>query len=271
MTEADAVQRATTPATVESLRTNLAALGIRRGMTLLVHSSLGALGWVNGGPVAVITALEELLGAEGTLVMPTHSADLSDPAQWKNPPVPQVWWDTIRDTMPAFDPDLTPTRKMGRIPETFRKQNGVLRSSHPCSSFAAWGRHALEITANHALEFSLGEESPLARVFDLGGWVLLIGVGHSNNTSLHLAEYRVNFPNMQVITHGAPMMVRGHREWVEYQDMDNDASDFSLIGRQFAADTGLVRSGKIACADVLLMPQRALVDYAVEWMEKNRL
>src|SRR5574341_1309017 len=102
MSEADAVNRAQTPATVGSLKVDLSALGVQREMTLLVHSSLSALGWVNGGPVAVIAALEQVLGDEGTLVMPTHSSDLSDPAQWKNPPVPDVWWDTIRDTMPAF-------------------------------------------------------------------------------------------------------------------------------------------------------------------------
>ena len=63
--------------------------------------------------------------------MPMHSSDLSDPADWHNPPVPDLWWEVIRDTMPAFDPDLTPTCGMGIIPDTFPKQQGVLRSFHP--------------------------------------------------------------------------------------------------------------------------------------------
>src|SRR5437764_7920952 len=116
------------PATVPSLAADFAALGVQPGMVLVVHSSLKSLGFVNGGPVAVILALEQVLGSDGTLVMPTHTADNSEPANWKNPPVPESWWQTIRETMPAYEAALTPTFKMGIIPETFRKQTGVLRS-----------------------------------------------------------------------------------------------------------------------------------------------
>jgi aminoglycoside 3-N-acetyltransferase len=75
------------PATVQSIRDDLSALGVTQGMVLLVHSSLSSLGWVCGGPVAVVLALEAALGPEGTLVMPTHSSDLSEPSYWKAPPV----------------------------------------------------------------------------------------------------------------------------------------------------------------------------------------
>src|SRR5512137_1004372 len=120
MTEADAIARSTRgPVTVSSLKTDLAALGVTPGMVLLVHSSLSALGWVCGGAQAVIQALTELLGPAGTLVMPAHSGGLGDPAQWRNPPVPESWWQTILDEMPPFDPALTPTRSMGVIAETF--------------------------------------------------------------------------------------------------------------------------------------------------------
>jgi aminoglycoside 3-N-acetyltransferase len=88
--------------TIDSLVRDFRDLGIAEGMTLIVHLSLRSLGWVSGGPVAVILALEEVLGQDGTLVMPAHTTDLSDPSQWKNPPVPNAWWQTIRETMPAF-------------------------------------------------------------------------------------------------------------------------------------------------------------------------
>jgi len=170
------------PVTPDKLKADLTALGISPGMTLLVHSSLRALGWVVGGAETVVLALEDLLGPDGTLVMPTHTNHLSDPANWSNPPVPDSWWETIRQTMPPYRVDLTPTRGMGAIAETFRAQNGVRRSGHPHFSFAAWGKHAADITQPQPLDFGLGDVSVLARIYRLDGRVLLLGGGRANST-----------------------------------------------------------------------------------------
>ena len=270
MSERDAIERTATPITMASLVKDLRRLGVEPGMTLLVHASLSALGWVCGGPVAVILALEEVLGERGTLVMPTMSGDLTDPRGWRNPPVPEDWKETIRATMPAFDPDFTPTRQMGAVAETFRKQPGTVRSDHPHASFAARGANAARITANHVLDFALGEGSPLARIYELDGSVLLLGVGHENNTSLHLAEYRADYPGKRERPNGAPLRFGGVRRWVDVLDLDLDASDFPRIGEAFARESGAVRSGPVGNAPVLLMPQRPLVDFAVRWMEGHR-
>jgi len=257
------------PATVPSIAADLARLGVKPGMVLVVHSSLKSLGWVNGGAVAVILALEQALTPEGTLVMPAHSGDLSDPAIWNNPAIPEPWWQTVRDTMPAYDPDLTPTSMMGIIPETFRKQTGVLRSGHPQASFAAWGKHARQVTTGHQLIGEFGEHSPLARVYDLDGWVLLLGVGHGNNSSLHVAEGRAQIAHQMMHT-GTPLLVDGVRQWVPYDDIDWNSDDFEALGADFARETPHQREGKIAQATALLMPQRALVDYGVTWLENHR-
>lgn len=273
MSEADTIKRTEelpTPATVETLAADLRALGLKPGMTALVHSSLSKFGWVSGGAVAVIMALEDVLTRQGTLVMPTHSADLSDPARWENPPVPEVWWQAIRDTMPAYQPDLTPTRGMGIIPETFRKQAGVLRSNHPAGSFAAWGSAAASITARHPLPIVFGDESPLARIYDHDGWVLLLGVGHGNNTSLHLSEWRADFPAKTIIRCGAPILLEGQREWAWYDDLDYNDDDFPQIGAAYAAAGGEVYTGRVAQADCILCPQRPLIDFGVQWIEANR-
>jgi hypothetical protein len=124
VTEVDSIARAKSPATVSSLAGDVARVGVMQDMVLLVHSSLSALGWVAGHAPAVVLALEVALGPRGTLVMPTHSTNLSDPAQWQNPPVPESWWETIRAETPAYDPDLTPTREMGAI--AHRRTRAVL-------------------------------------------------------------------------------------------------------------------------------------------------
>ena len=207
MSELKTIESVSWPATRQSLAGDLQQLGLCPGQVVLVHSSMSALGWVNGGPVAVIQALMDVLTPGGTLVMPAHSSEYSDPAHWENPPVPEAWQETIRQTMPLFDPRRTPTRGIGRIPELFRTWPEVLRSDHPQLSFAAWGRYAQFVTEGHDLAFSLGETSPLARVYDLDGHVLMLGTGYDSNTSLHLAEYRA--PNPPLTQNGAPWLENG--------------------------------------------------------------
>jgi len=259
------------PVTVKSLITDFKQLGVRKGMILLVHSSLSRLGWVCGGAVAVVKALEAVLDEEGTLVMPAHSGDLSEPSNWTNPPVPESWFDTIRKTMPPFNRAETPTRGMGIIPETFRKMKGVVRSNHPQVSFTARGKKSSYIVDNHELEFGMGEGSPLARLYDLNAHILLLGVGHSNNSSLHLAEYRADYTAKKTCKDGAPIIENGKRVWKEFSDVDLDSDDFKVIGETFEKSfPSSVGKGLIGYAESTLIPQAELVDFAVEWMRKNR-
>ncbi|NIS80609.1 MAG: aminoglycoside N(3)-acetyltransferase [Anaerolineales bacterium] len=266
MSEAESIRKSPEPRTGKTLIRDFKHLGLEAGMTVLVHSSLSSLGWVCGGPVTVVQALMDVITPEGTLVMPTHSGDLSDPAKWENPPVPEAWWAIIRKTMPAYDPRTTPTRQMGRIVEVFRTWPGVLRSAHPTSSFAAWGANASFVTADHALGSDMGEASPLARIYDLGGWVLLLGVGYDNNSSFHLAEYRM--PNPKPIQQGAPIMQDGRRVWKMYEDIYLDDEPFERMGIDFEASSHVIK-GKIGSAQARLFPQRDAVDFALQWLSQN--
>jgi len=269
MTERTSIDNTATPATVSSLISDLRELGVAEGMTLMVHSSLSQVGFVVGGAHAVVTALWAAVGNTGTLIMPTHSTDLTDPAAWKNPPVPESWWAPIRAEMPAYDPVLTPTRSMGSIVECFRHLPGVVRSGHPTVSAAAIGPNADVVTADHRVADGLGEHSPQARVYDLDGHVLLLGVSHANNTSLHLAERRSAPRTAKVFSQSSPMMIDGDREWVTYDCLDDDPSDFETIGEAFAA-TGHEQTGPVGAGTARLMRSRDLVDFALAWMNEHR-
>jgi aminoglycoside 3-N-acetyltransferase len=155
------------PGTVQSLSSDLRALGVRPGDTVLAHSSASSLGFVAGGTQAVVQALLDAVGPDGTLVVPAHTSDNCDPAGWFNPPVPAAWWPVIREQAPGFDRDRTPSRWMGAIAETVRTWPGALRSDHPQVSFAALGRHAADVTGTHQLDDALGERSPLGAVYRL--------------------------------------------------------------------------------------------------------
>jgi len=164
---------------------------------------------------------------------------------------------------------LTPRRSMGRITETFGYERRVLRRIHPHMSFAARGKFASLITDNHSLDFSLGDGSPLARIYDLDGWILLLGVEHDNNTSLHLAEYRADFEGKKEIKQGAPIIVDDKRQWVRVRDWEEHSENFIELGKAYKKASGSLVKGKIGMADSLLIPQRELVDFGVNWIETN--
>lgn len=257
------------PATVESLTEDLERLGVTPGITLMVHSSLSRLGFVAGGAQAVVEALLAVLGPSGTLMMPTHASHLGDPARWERPPVPPEWWETIRACTPAFDPELTPTFEMGAIVECFRHMPGVRRSAHPRHSAAAFGPHAQQLVDGHGLDDGLGEGSPQARLYDLDGHVLLLGVTHGNNTSLHLAEHRIAPVDAPVVIESSSVRTEAGRAWVTYRELATDSDDFDAIGAAFAA-TGGERRGPVGAGVGRLMRARDVVDFATARMREHR-
>lgn len=270
MSEANAIERSQSPVTSESLAEDLRELGVTPGMVLLVHSSMSAMGWVCGGAVAVVEALRRVLTREGTLVMPTHSSQLSDPSNWRNPPVPESWWKVIWNSMPPFDPLTTPTRGMGTIPEVFRTMPDVVRSNHPTCSMSAWGSGAREIVGVHSLADPHGDESPLGQINAVGGSVLLLGVSHAANTSIHLAERRVFADAQARVPTGAPVLLPDGRRWVPYEEPEVDSGDFARLGESYEAVSPHVTVGRVGWAKARLMPQRDLVDFSIKWLRENR-
>lgn len=256
------------PITLSLLKREFERIGIKKGDNILVHSSLSKLGWVCGGEVTVIKALMEVVEESGTIVMPSHSGDVCDPAFWSNPPVPVEWFEAIRKEMPAFDPSITPTYGMGKIAEGFRVFPNVKRSYHPTVSFSAWGKNKDFITDNHSLEYSLGENSPLARFYELDGKVLLLGVDYDVNTSFHLAEYRAG--NYTKTMNASPILENGKRIFKSYEDIEFKTELFMFLGEEFEQKFN-VSTDKIGNANIKVFNQRQCVEFAVEYFKKCSL
>jgi aminoglycoside 3-N-acetyltransferase len=269
MPEKNIIESTAKPNSINTLKDDFIKLGVKPGNLIIMHSSLSKIGWTIGGPVSVIKAMLEVLTPEGTLVMPAHTGDNSEPSYWEHPPVPEDWWELIRNEMPAYEPEITPTRGIGIIAEIFRKWPNIYRSDHPVISFAAWGKHAKFITQGHKIGIDLGEGSPIAKIYDLKGQILLLGVTHESNTSLHLAEYRSNFNGKKYQKTGSAMIKDGKREWVEWEELDIDSDDFEKIGEDYEKENHFL-IGKIGLAEARLISQPEIIDYAVGWLTKNR-
>lgn len=255
--------------TKENLVDGLKKIGLKAGQNIMVHTSLSSLGFVCGGPQIIIESLLECVGEEGTIMMPTQSWKNLDPTAGVHWEEPEEWWQIIRDNWPAYDKNITPTNTMGAVAEMFRKWPGAVRSDHPARSVAAVGKYAEYLTNDHDISNIFGEDSPVDKLYQLDGYVLLLGVGYDKNTSIHLADAKANYPSKHYGKESSAIMVNGKREWVTYETLVVDGEDFEEIGKAFENEYNVV-IGKLGNATVRFMKQRELVDFAIHWIEQNR-
>lgn len=148
---------------VHSFRT----IGLQPGDTLLVHSSYKSLGGVEGGPQTVIAALLEVLGTEGTLIMPTFNFDFCKGEPW--------------------DVRNTPSH-MGAMTNMVREHPEAKRVFHPIYSFAILGKHA-EFLTKERYKSSYGPNSLFAKLRQLDGKIIVIGLRYTDSmTFFHHVE-----------------------------------------------------------------------------------
>ena len=247
----------------------LKKVGIKQGQNIMVHTSLSSLGFVCGGAQVVIEALLECVGEEGTIMMPTQSWKNLDPEAGVHWEEPKEWWQTIRDNWPAYDKNITPTNTMGAVAEMFRQWPGALRSDHPARSVAAYGKNARYFTENHDLSNIFGEGSPIGKLYELDGYVLLFGVGYDKNTSIHLADVRATYPGKHMTKESSAIKEDGKRVWKTYETLYVDGEDFEKIGQSFEQSCQVKRQS-LGNGTLTFMKQRELVDFAVKWIEEYR-
>lgn len=250
----------------EDLVEGFRRIGIKKGMTVEVHTSMKKFGYVIGGSQTVVDALLEAVGYDGTIVMPLQSSGNTEPSYWVNPPAERYLWNKIRSSMPPFDPDASEFAYMGQVPNNLNRRPGAYRSNHPSCAFVTYGKYGKLIAHTHDLDFALGENSPLGTMYGLPSYILLAGVGYDNCTAMHLGEYRSNA--RPIVLQGSAVEENGYRHWEKYLDLDLDSDEFKEIGEKFEA-AGKVTVGNVGAAECRFMKFSEIVDFTAEYLKKK--
>jgi aminoglycoside 3-N-acetyltransferase len=267
-----------TPITRSQLAAQLRALGLRPGSVVEVHCSLSSLGFVVGGADAVVLALLEAVGRGGTLLVLTGwDHDAFDLERW-----PERVRRAYLEDPPIFDPHLSEAaRDFGRLAERIRTWPGTLRSNHPEASFAALGGRALWLTDDQPWDHPYGRGSPLAKLVEADGDVLMLGAPLETLTILHYAEEVARVPAKRTVVYEAAVRAGDAVEWHKIRDIDTSAGafpyeatvesggdGFEVIGRD-ALNAGIGRGGPVGESASYLFRAPDLVRFATTWMERR--
>lgn len=231
---------------MEPLVEQLRALGIEQGDVLLVHSSYRAVRPIVGGPPAIIGALRAAVGDDGTLVMPSWGDDDDAP----------------------FDAATTPvSASLGVTAAVFAKLPGVHRSTHPFA-FSAMGPNASEIVRDTLPTPPHAQASPVGRVWELDGKILLLGVGHDSDTTIHLAEVLEGVPYS--VSKHCTVMRDGRPTRVDYLENDHCCEWFALADDWLRAQD-VQREARVGQAHARLVRSRDVVDVVRERLARDPL
>ena len=243
---------------IKEIVKDLRALGVVAGDKLMVHSSYKSLGGVDGGIITFIEALKEAVGEEGTLMLPTFT------------------YDNVNAASPVFDVNNSPSC-VGTIPEVFRKCNGVKRSVHPTHSIAVWGKDRDEFVRDHHEDnVCVDKNSPLFKLKDNGGKILMVGCGITHNTLIHGVECFERPPYAFTVDYSDP---KYHREYTcIHEDGSTTAKEFfhmftEPLGwyQDYDKLRGLmeITEGKVLDADCYLMDAKAVWDTVLDKMKSE--
>jgi aminoglycoside 3-N-acetyltransferase len=215
------------------------------GDSLIVHASLRTVGRVEGGADAVIDALLETVGPEGTIVAPTFS--------------------NLRFSADSVEPDPSnciASEVVGVLPERLMRRPDAYRSRHRAFSFTALGSNAEFITAEAPFHYPMGTNSPLARLFQLNGGVLLLGVGHEANSAIYLAEAWANVPYLNRRT----LAPNDQNEWQEMLGSPGCTRGFARI-EPVLRQARILREGYVGNAPSEYMRIQHTASMAVEMLK----
>lgn len=240
--------------TQDELASSLRDVGIRQGDTLLVHSSLKAIGPVQGGADGIIDTLIRAVAPDGLIAMPTHT------------------WDVVNARQPVWHETLTPSH-VGVLTNCLRQRKEAVRSLHPTHSLAAIGPRAREFCAGHENDNSpCSPTSPYGRLITDGGKVLLLGVGLTRCTLIHCMEEIAGLGEIWSLTpperrfciradgEVIPAMARAHRGY--------KSENYGRIQAELVA-ADILRISELGCGQLMILEAAKLAAYLVPRFRKD--
>ena len=259
--------------TSAALRADLERLGLNDGDIVMVHAACRRIGPVFGGPDAVIAALRDAVGAGGTVM-----AYLDWDAPWED------FTDEAGRVLPEwrphvlpFDPELTRgARANGVLPEFLRTTPGAVRSANPGASMAAIGARAAWLTADHPLNYGYGPASPLAKLVEARGKVLMLGAPLDTMTLMHHAEHLARLPGKRVVRKETPFKTQHGTEWRWIEEFDTAEPGVDALPENFIEHivtaylgTGKGSQGRVGKAHSVLVDAADILSFGIAWLERN--
>lgn len=253
-----------------SIATQLRTAGVTNGHDVLIHCSMRRVRQ-NVSPKMMLDAFRAVIGPAATVVVPAQTSDNSNTSRAHRAATSELdgaGTAAFEARMPGFDPATTPSYGMGAFAEYVRRHPHSVRSGHPQTSFAALGPAAARLMSVHDVDCHLGERSPLGPLYHGQTLVALIGVGYEACTALHLAEYRL--PWLANRPYRCYVMRDGVRIRLDFAAPDLNDSDFGRIGKELDREP-FTTAGLVGDGTVRVFPIRPAVDFAANWMLRNRL
>lgn len=262
--------------TAADLAADLHALGLRTGDIAMVHVGFRSVGSCIGGPESLVAALRKVLGPTGTLMVATDwfAPYLEDDLYDDEGRVPDAW----KPHIPPFDPATSRCiRDVGIIPEWVRTAPGAMRSPNAGGSIAALGARAAWLTADQPLDYGYGPGSPLAKLVEADGRVVMIGAPWETITLLHHAEHLADVPGKRVLRFEVPYRAAdGSTTWRMSEEYESSEAIVAGLPDDYFAEVladfvaaGHGRQGKVGQADSLLVEAPAVTRFAIDWLERT--
>lgn len=210
----------------QDVKKALMTMGIRKGMVVLLEAKGNCKDYLLGGEQALIEAIMEVVGYEGTIIVSTFTPQLLDPSQSEEKITRSLWKD-IRKYSTGFDLKLTMPLKENYLAHQFLRNEGVIRSYHPLYSFAVWGKYAKLICDKHPLHFGLNEDSPLGRLLDFQGKIILFNQDIDDSIGIKYNLYKnIQLP-IRIVS--APILINHRTLWKDMLDVQYNTTHIEKL------------------------------------------